>query len=186
MLALQPVQGVEPPLPGWVACLPDPEAAKAAWELLKSEWQPLEAAVDAMAGKGGSRAGQDGLERLQREALLKVHTRLQELEQERRTPYPAAFEAYMLHAGGRCASQLLLPGAGAASTAERQPTARAQASRRQSLTCSCAGGPPPPPRPASVTATRRQNLRNVDAAGWNKSAEPRQRQWRCWGPWCLR
>jgi hypothetical protein len=68
---------------------------------LAGEWAPVEAAVEAMSGR--SQQPSDSTEKQQREALLKVHQRLVELGQERGTAYGAAFEAYMLHAGGRYA-----------------------------------------------------------------------------------
>lgn len=92
-MSLEPVRGVEPPLPAWARSLPAPDAALTAWQALRREWEPVEAAVVAMAGRGEQKQ--------QREALLKVHQRLVELGQARGTPYATAFEAYMLHAGGR-------------------------------------------------------------------------------------
>jgi hypothetical protein len=86
-----------PPLPAWVAYLPDLEGAAATHGRLEGEWGALEAAVEAMAGRS-----QQAGETAQREALLRVHQRLSELGGAG-TPYGAAFEAYMLHAGARCA-----------------------------------------------------------------------------------
>ena len=68
---------------------------------LAGEWAAVEAAVEAMSGR--SQQPTDSTEKQQREALLKVHQRLVELGQQRGTAYGAAFEAYMLHAGGRYA-----------------------------------------------------------------------------------
>lgn len=93
-----PARGVEPAPPAWAQCLPAPGTAQAAWEALRDEWEPVEAAVEAMALRHTEQT-----EKAQREALLRVHTRLVELSQQRGTPYATAFEAYMLHAGGRWA-----------------------------------------------------------------------------------
>lgn len=90
----------EPPLPAWAQCLPDAEAAVATWKQLKGAWEPVEASLHAMSGR--SRPGAESTEKQQREALLKVHQRLVELVQDRGTAYGSAFEAYCLHAGGRC------------------------------------------------------------------------------------
>lgn len=100
----EPVRG-EPPLPAWAQSLPDPGAAIATWEQLKGSWEPLAAAVDVMSGRSKPGAAESTQ---QREALLKVNQRLVELSQERGTAYSAAFEAYMLHAGGRCARRFYL------------------------------------------------------------------------------
>lgn len=91
-------RGGAAPLPAWAACLPDPEAGTATHERLDGEWSQLEAAVEAMAGKS-----QQAGETAQREALLRVHQKLTELCGDD-TSYGDAFEAYMLHAGGRCGS----------------------------------------------------------------------------------
>ena len=88
-------------MPAWAACLRDQEAAVATHKELAGEWAPVEAAVEAMSGR--SQQPSDSAEKKQREALLKVHQRLVELGQQRGTAYGAAFEAYMLHAGGRYA-----------------------------------------------------------------------------------
>jgi hypothetical protein len=87
-------------IPLWAQSLPDSGAAVDTWQQLRGAWQPVEAAVDAMAGR--SKAGAESTEKTQREALLKVHQRLVELAEERGTAYGSAFEAYMLHAGARC------------------------------------------------------------------------------------
>ena len=99
-------QGGEAP-PAWAQCLPDSETAIRTYEELRGEWGPVEAAVDAMCGRSTG-AGEPS-EKQQREALLKVHQRLLELGQKRGTAYGAAFEAYMLHAGGRCGAGRRLP-----------------------------------------------------------------------------
>lgn len=93
-------RGGQPPAPAWAACLPQAEDAVAAWRELEAEWGPVEAAVDAMSGRSQG----EQTEKAQREALLRVHQRLVDLGQERGTAYPRAFEAYMLHASGRCAT----------------------------------------------------------------------------------
>ena len=87
----RPAQGP----PAWVACLPNPQAAQVAWQDLQGEWGPVEEAVSLLCGRGSGQSEQ-------REALLKVHQRLIELGP--RAPYATAFEAYMLHTGGRCAA----------------------------------------------------------------------------------
>lgn len=96
-MAAEPARGVEAQQapPAWGQCLPG--SVLAAWELLRSE-DAVEAAVEAMSLRLSEHS-----EKQQREALLKVHTRLIELSQQRGASYATAFEAYMLHAGGRWA-----------------------------------------------------------------------------------
>ncbi|KAI7840530.1 hypothetical protein COHA_005686, partial [Chlorella ohadii] len=97
----RPAQGP----PAWVACLPNPQAAQVAWQDLQGEWGPVEEAVSLLCGRGSGQSEQ-------REALLKVHQRLLELGP--RAAYATAFEAYMLHAGGRLEKERGGEGAAAA------------------------------------------------------------------------
>lgn len=95
---MEPVRGADP-LPAWASCLPEPGVAQALYTALAGEAGSVESAVQALSGRSQQAEASD---KQQRETLLKVHQRLVELAEERGTPYGAAFEAYMLHAGGRC------------------------------------------------------------------------------------
>lgn len=95
---MEPVRGADP-LPAWASCLPEPVLAQALYTALAGEAGSVESAVQALSGRSQQGEASD---KQQRETLLRVHQRLVELAEERGTPYGAAFEAYMLHAGARC------------------------------------------------------------------------------------
>lgn len=94
---MEPVRGADP-LPAWASCLPEPVLAQALYTALAGEAGSVESAVQALSGRSQQGEASD---KQQRETLLRVHQRLVELAEERGTPYGAAFEAYMLHAGAR-------------------------------------------------------------------------------------
>lgn len=85
--------------PAWAAFLPDQQALQAFAQLEEATWAPVSTAVVALGGSG-SRSGEPS----GREALLRVHQTLTEVAGQldrHEQPYARAFEAYMLHAGGR-------------------------------------------------------------------------------------
>lgn len=119
----EPVRGEPalPPLPAWATCLPDLQTAL---EARGEDWSSVEAAVEALSGRS-QRAG-EASDNQQREALLMVNQRLLELGEARGTPYSAAFEAYMLHVGGRLEKDRGTEGAAAELLAAMKYAIRAQ------------------------------------------------------------
>lgn len=164
----RPAQGP----PAWVACLPNPQAAQVAWQDLQGEWGAVEEAVSLLCGRGSGQSEQ-------REALLKVHQRLVELGP--RAPYATAFEAYMLHAGGRCGERGGGLGAGPACRAEHCMPVQCKQGSDTAMMQPFEGQtrapplPPPAPQPSRL-------LRPL-AAGWRRTEGRRAQRRPCWVPW---